>query len=160
MTAPQAQARRALSSLSPYVPRPIRSLEVWQPAGWNLKVYGIAAGRPAPSSDLVESAKRLALQTLPKDPGYGIGFVGAHQGRAGCYVFVDWWANENELYHRSFAGPSPDQLQAAGAADSTACVWDLAVIDFERRAWHELVVKRPDDPDLEGYLAQRFEGLV
>ncbi|MDP8904014.1 MAG: isochorismatase [Chloroflexota bacterium] len=160
MSAAEALTTRPRPSISPYAPRPIRLLELWRPEGWSLKVYGIAFGRPEPSVELVDAAKRLALETLPGDPGYGVGFVGAHQARAGCYVFVDWWGNENELYHRSFLGPSPAEMRPAGPDDSTACVWDLAVIDFERRAWHELVVKRSENPDVDGYLAQRFEELV
>jgi hypothetical protein len=160
MTAPDTLAARPRPSMSPYVPRAIRPLELWRPPGWTLKVYGIAYGRPAPPTELVEAVKQLALEVLPADPGYGVGFVGAHWARAGCYVFIDWWGNENELYHRSFLGPSPDEMRAAGADDSTACVWDLAVMDFERRAWHELVVKRPDAPDVDAYLAQRFDELV
>jgi hypothetical protein len=147
-------------SLSPYVPRPIRFLELWQPEGWRLKVYGIAYGRPAPAPASVEAAKRLAESVLPAHGAYGVGFVGVHAARTGLYVFVDWWANENELFHRAFLGLSRDELRPAGPGDNTACVWDLVVIDFERRAWHELVVKRPDSPDIEGYLAQRLETLV
>jgi len=147
-------------SISPYVARPIRFRELWQPGAWRLKVYGIAYGRPGPRQELVHAAKRLALEVLPSDPGYGVGFMGAHDARGGCYAFVDWWTNENELHHRNFLGPTPDDLRAAGPNDSVACVWDLTVIDFERRAWHDLVVKMPDAPNIEAYLAQRLEETI
>lgn len=57
-------------------------------------------------------------------------------------------------------GPSPDKLRPAEPDDSTTCVWDLTVIDFERRAWHELVVKQAGAPDLVPYLARRYEETV
>jgi len=117
-----------------------------------------ASGRQRASEQ--EAAKRLALQVLPTDPGYGVGFIGAHDARGGCYAFVDWWTNENELHHKSFLGPSPDELRPAGPNDSAACVWDLAVIDFERRAWHELVLKRADAPGVEAYLARQLDATV
>src|SRR5687767_15279367 len=28
-----------------------------------------------------------------------VGFLCAHDGRGGCFAFVDWWADENELHH-------------------------------------------------------------
>jgi hypothetical protein len=155
-----APAMPAMPTITPYRARPIRFLELWQPAGWRLKVYGIAYGQPAPRPEFVAAAKRLALAVLPAEPGYGVGFLGAHQARTGYYAFVCWWASENELHHRLFLGPSLEELRPAEPADSTACVWDLAVIDFERRAWHELVVKRADAPEVEVYLAQRMEETV
>jgi hypothetical protein len=33
--------------------------------------------------------------------------------RGGCYVFIDWWTDENELHHHAFLGPTPDELRAA-----------------------------------------------
>ncbi len=160
MSASSAPTAALRPSISPYVARPIRFLELWQPGAWRLKLYGIAYGRAVPRPELVDAVKRLALEVLPADPGYGVGFIGAHDGRDGCYAFVDWWMDETELHHKPFQGPSPDDLRSAGPDDSTACVWDLAVIDFERRAWHELVVKQAGAPDLGAYLARRFEETV
>ena len=40
------------------------------------------------------------------------------------------------------------------------CVWELAVVDFERRAWIEDVLANPDGPDLERYLAPLRRGRV
>jgi hypothetical protein len=160
MPSPIALIGPMTPSISPYVARQIAFLELWRPGHWMLKVYGIAYGRPGPRPVLVDAAKRLALQLLPPQSPYAVGFVGAHDARGGCYAFVDWWANENELHHKNFLGPSPDELRPAGPDDSTACVWDLAVVDFERRAWHELVVKQAGAPDLGAYLARHFEETV
>lgn len=160
MSAPEVAASHPRLSISPYVARPIRFLELWQPPGWQIKLYGIAYGRPVPPTEFVEAVKQLALRVLPTEHGYGIAFAGAHVARSGCYAFVDWWGNENELFHRGFLGPSHDTLAPAGGDDSMACVWDLAVIDFERRAWHELVVRRPEAPVVDGYLARRLEATL
>src|SRR5262245_40867223 len=89
-----------------YEPRPIRYLEMWQPDGWRLKVYGIAQGKPAARGELVEAAKQAARQTLAtvanSTPHYSVGFLGIHDGRTGNYVFLDWWADENELHHHVY----------------------------------------------------------
>src|SRR5918993_3952698 len=101
----------------PYRPRPVRFLEEWADAGWRLKVYGIAYGREAPRAELVETAKRIARERLPQPPAgegrYGVGFLGVHDGRGANFVFVDWWADENELHHHVWAGPSgaPEELK-------------------------------------------------
>lgn len=160
MTATSAPISPIAPSITPYVARRIRFQELWQPGAWRLKVYGIAYRRPGPRPELVDAVKQLALQVLPAERAYGVGFIGAHDARAGCYAFVDWWTDENELHHKNFLGPSPEELKPAGPEDSVACVWDLALIDFERRAWHELVVKQADVPDLDAYLAQRLEAMV
>ena len=34
--------------------------------------------------------------------------------------------------------------------------WDLQLICFEKEAWIEEVLKKPDHPDLQGYLAKQF----
>lgn len=146
-----------------YVPRRIAFRELWSTDGWRLKVYGIAYGQSEPRLELVETAKRLASTVLPPASARGVegvGFVGAHDARGGSYVFVDWWADENELHHRGFLGPSPDAVRPARDVDSTACVWDLAVIDFERRAWYEMMLVNPGGSAIEAYMARHFETLL
>lgn len=143
-----------------HVPRRIAHLGTWETRGWRLKVYGIAYGAERPPPELVAAAKRLAATTLPADPSgdgrYGVGFLGAHGARGGSYVFLDWWSHENELHHHPFLGPSPAGLRPAGSGESIACIWDLEVVDFERRAWIDTVLCNPAGPDLEQYLERRL----
>jgi hypothetical protein len=142
--------------------RPIRLLELWQPDGWQIKIYGIASGRPMPRGELIEAAKDVAQTTLvtkaDKTQHYSVGFVGVHDGRTGNFVFVDWWADENELHHHVFISPSgePAELYDMTATGPTACVWDLRVIGFERDAWLSKVLRNPSGPDIDAYLAERL----
>ena len=150
-----------LKDLPPYKPRPIRFLELWQPDGWRLKVYGIAHGKPVPRGELIDAAKRVARAALTKDASstdhYSVGFLGIHEGRTGNYIFVDWWADENELHHQVYIGPSdvPTQLNDIPRNGPTACVWDLRVMAFERDAWLECILKNPR-PDVEAYLQRQL----
>lgn len=143
----------------PYRTRPVRCLEVWVTDGWRVKVYGIAYRRDRPRPELVEAAKEVAARTLPRpaeaDDRYGMGFLGVHDARGCCVVFVSWWADENELQHEVFMSPDdrPAELAYGGPNGSLACVWELAVMAFERRAWLEAVLGNADGPDLDGYLA-------
>ena len=149
-----------------YRTRAIRSHGLWSPDGWRLKVYGIAYAGETARDETVEAVKRRAVEVLPSEPRgggrYGVGFIGAHDGRAGCFGFVDWWADENELHHRAFAGPleSPDEIAPMPEDGSMACAWDLAVIAFERQAWVESVLANPHGPNLEAYLEKRMNASV
>ncbi|MBN1920021.1 MAG: isochorismatase [Anaerolineae bacterium] len=146
----------------PYYPRPIRFLELWERAGWRLKVYGIAYQRPAPRPELIDAAKAVVYSHLI-DPtalqeGYGVGFLGINDGRGANFVFLDYWANENELHHHVYISPAdkPEELIYATPTGIAACVWDLRVMCFERQAWLETVLMNPKKPDLEAYLARQL----
>lgn len=141
-----------------YRPRPVRCAGIWAVDGWRLKLYGIAYDRDRPRPELVDAAQRAARTRLPQPAfgagRYGVGFMGAHDGRDACVAFVDWWANEDELHHHLYVAPvdRPSELVPTGPADFTACVWDLAVLAFEREAWLATVLQNPGGPDLERYL--------
>ena len=146
----------------PYRARAVRFLEEWRHEGWRLKLYGIAYRGDEPRRGLVETAKRLAGERLPVpacgDGRYGVGFIGVHDGRGANFIFISWWADENELHHHVYAAPS-DELEALQYITPTgvvACVWDLRVLGFERQAWLEEVLCNPNRPDLEGYLTRRL----
>ena len=147
----------------PYEKRPIRFLEEWRHEGWRLKVYGITYRREAgPRAGLIETAKRLAREKLPRpaDEGgrYGVGFVGVHDGRGANFVFVGWWADENELHYHVWAAPSgeTEDLRYMNEKGPAACVWDLRVVAFERDAWVEEVLARAAGPDVEAYMKRRL----
>src|SRR3990170_4258350 len=96
---------------SPYKTRPIRHLETWAHEGWRVKVYGISASDERPADELVEAIKREAAAKLPAPPvtdeRYGVGFLYAHQGRdGGGFASVNWWGNENELFHYQYEASS------------------------------------------------------
>ncbi|MDT7603520.1 MAG: hypothetical protein QOF61_1517 [Acidobacteriota bacterium] len=146
----------------PYRPRPIRFLEEWREAGWRLKVYGIAYREERPRAALIETAKRLARQRLPQpavtETRYGVGFVGVHDGRGANFIFIDWWADENELHHHVYTSAS-DELEKFDDATPTglsACVWDLRVQSFERDAWVEEVLQNAHGTSVEGYMARHL----
>ena len=146
----------------PYEKRPIRFLEEWREEGWRLKVYGIAYRRGRPRVELIETAKRLARGKLPRpadgEGRYGVGFLGVHDGRGANFVFVAWWADENELHYHVWAGPSeePQSLEYINEKGPAACVWDLRVVGFERDAWVAEVLAREAGPDVDAYLSRRL----
>jgi hypothetical protein len=120
-----------------YAPRHICFLEL----DGRLKHYGIGLqGEPRP--ELVEATRRAAADSVPDG---AVGFTISHDAATAGLALVHWWANDNEIHQRVFASPL-DEPGALAPADGTgmACVWELEVIDFERRAWLEDVLKAGD----------------
>ncbi len=85
-------------------------------------------------------------------------FIGAHDGKNACLVFVDYWGNEDELFHRVFLSRSndPDALAPAKGSDLSVCVWDLHLQSFEGAAWIKYILRKTDAPDFHGYLGERL----
>jgi len=127
-----------------------------------MKLYGIAWQRELPRPELLETAKHVAADVLAKETAnnYKVGFIGVHDGRNACFVFVDFWGNENELFHRVYLSRlnEPQSLTAAKSTDSSVCVWDLHLQNFEREAWIKHILRKPAAPDFDAYLAERLRG--
>ena len=106
------------------------------------KHYGIAVQERAPSSALAAATRRVAAGVVPEG---AFGFTIAHDAATAGLGLVYWWANENEIHQRAFASPlgDPGRLEPADGT-GMACVWELEVIDFERRAWLDEVLKGGD----------------
>ena len=149
-------------TVTAYRPRPIRSQGLRSIGDWRIKVYTIALPGQEARTDLVAATLDKAASVLPTDAfaegRHGAGFVIAHDAAGVCFGLVYWWQGENELHQRLFmaetATPgalSPIENPAAG------CVWELEVIDFERRAWLADVLANPAGPDVELYLSRLLD---
>ena len=75
-------------------------------------------------------------------------------GRGAIFSFVDFWADENELHHHVFVSPKEEveKLEYKTPTGLTACVWDGALLAFERQAWVDTMLNNPNGPSLEKYL--------
>lgn len=130
-----------------------------------LKVYRISH-EGGVSSELLEGAKRVAEEELRNRPTrhthHGVGFLGIHDGRGENQVFLDLWINENELLHRYWVShkATPGELVKPPYDFNSVCCWDLFVQCFERQAWIDCVLTNHENPDVDGYLAQVFNGSV
>lgn len=149
----------------PHLPRPIRFRGLHDVAGWQIKLYGIATPGSEPRAALVDAAVAAAARALPQPPEaadrYGVGFVVVHDAADFGFALVDWWYGEHELHHRLLSSrlDEPAALRPHFNA-AIGCVWELAVVDFERRAWLEHVLANPAGPDIVAYLGARFEADI
>jgi hypothetical protein len=167
MTAPDSPSLRSsihetLRLAGPHRPRQIRFVRPERVGDWRLKLYTIATdGQPA-RPELVEEALRRAPGVFPTpalaDPRHGVGFLVVHDARTISIALYYWWQSFNELHQRVFAGPKQDPRAMLQLAEQSAgCVWELEVIDFERRAWLADVLANPAGPDVERYLGRRLD---
>ncbi|SED12624.1 hypothetical protein SAMN05519104_2850 [Rhizobiales bacterium GAS188] len=143
-----------------YRKRPLRFIRHEQLGDWRLKVYGIATPGRAARPELVEATLEQARKVLPPidDDRPGIGFVIAHDAATVSIGLVYWWQSANELHQRVHTGPLDDPRALSPVADPAAgCVWELGIIDFERRAWIEDVLK---GHDIELYMTRRLDADV
>lgn len=146
----------------PHRRRRIRPFELLELGDWRVKLYGIAVdGEPRP--ELLDATRKLAGEVLaPLGAGAeGLGFAVAHDAADSCFALIAWWSGENELHQRIFSAPlgAPGDLRPH-PTPAIGCVWELAVHDFERRAWLEHVLGHAEAPRVGAYLASRFEGEV
>ena len=158
----RCQAEPVMRLTCPHRPRPIRFLGVHtEVAGWRVKLYGIAADGEFPRQELVQATVAALGPSLPgaDDGAHGVAFAIAHDAADHCFALIDWFAGENEIHQRMLSAPlrQPADL-TVHPGPAIGCVWELAVTDFERRAWLDHVLANPHGPSLDAYLNVHLEG--
>jgi hypothetical protein len=127
---------------------------------WRLKLYGLARPEQGVRPELLDRTRELAARSLPPldDRTYGAAFAIAHDARFPISL-IYWWSDENEIRSRIYAGETIDGMEALDAT-AFGCVWELGIVEFERRAWIADVIGNPDGPDLDAYMSRRFDGMI
>ena len=110
--------------------------------------------------ELIKTTRGAGRRSLPDvdEAHHGAAFAIAHDARWPI-ALVYWWEGENEIHSADLRGSEPDALSPAGPT-AMGCVWELGVVEFERRAWIETVIGNPGGPDIDAYMARRFSGEV
>jgi hypothetical protein len=152
----------ALRHAGPHRTRPIHFVRPERIGDWRVKVYTIASHGHTVRPALLDEALRRAPAIFPEPPlgdqRHGVGFVIVHDAVTACIALYYWWQAFNELHQRIYVGPKQEPRAMAQLANQTAgCVWELEVIDFERRAWLTDMLANPDGPDIERYLGRHLD---
>jgi hypothetical protein len=152
---------------TPYRPRPIRFLEIHQHDDWRIKIYSISACSERVHPQTIQYAKlqlptwMMQSQHYPLDT-YQVATLILHEGKEGCFAIINWWIDENMLqqfvYLASYNNPSHFEIYSDKGI--ITCVWEMAVLWFERNAWVEHVLKKAPDPDFDSYLQQHLNADV
>lgn len=131
-------------------------LDVWHIGDLRLKVYGITADGQELTDDLVSKAQAFAQRELPalvaaEGEDNGLGFVIIHPGELGVSVLLHWWIQGSVLcqhIERTLWGN--DKPMDTASRPVIACVWELGLIDAERRIWRDVMMV--PQPDADAYL--------
>lgn len=124
-----------------------------------IKLNAICAEGAAIDADILARAGKViagAAGTIAGTDHRGAGFAIVHEGEEGRWLLLHWWLGGGiaaRLLWRADRVPGAAFVEADPLL--MACVWELGLIDFERRAWMRTVMSgRP----VSDYIADRFSG--
>ena len=149
-----------------YRDRVLRFEQILQVEDWQIKVYTIS-NRPAfESHTILQNAMNAVPDWLPGHnrtdlPVYNLGWLIVHEGREGAWVLFSWWTGgemiETIMHFAGFDTPNTFQ-PSPYSRNAMICVWELEVVIYERQAWINHVLKKPEAPDFTAYLADTAGG--
>lgn len=154
-----------MNNFKVYQPRKIKFCSNVSANSWNVKVYTITFRDKFESKPVLENAVTNLPKWLKKSKilgleTYQIAFLIVHEGRDGVWNILSWWTGENMLRSVTFATSTamPNEFVLTPKDGGMVCVWELEIIDFERKMWIEHILKKAEKPDFAGYLEQKIEG--
>jgi hypothetical protein len=152
------------SEWAPYQPRLFADLGTLRERHWTLKLYGIHHDITRDKAALIDppvlrSGQMHVRGSLTEADSIGahhnVGFVILHQGKRANWLLTHWWIHHDICCHMVSSSPLDDSIRFARATGSLmACVWELIVVNFERRAWVSTALRTK--PDFRKYLAERL----
>ena len=89
---------------------------------------------------------------------YKIATLILHEGKEGCFAIINWWIDENmmQLYVYLANNENTSHFELYSDKGIITCVWEMAVLWFERNAWVKHVLMNTATPDFEKYLAEHL----
>jgi hypothetical protein len=149
--------------LTAYKKRPIRFMEIIRHEDWQIKLYSVSEKNKLVSMQSVEYAKYYLTGWLSNSKyypltTYRIATLILHEGKEGCFAIINWWIDENMLQQFVYlATPAyPSEFKLLSDKGIITCVWEMAVLWFERNAWVKHVLEKSTNPDFEAYLAENL----
>lgn len=145
--------------MAKYKPRHIKFKELLKVNDWSIKVYTITKQGEFDYSDFYSNVKEKLPEWLALHNGFNaqhnhIGFLILHAGTEGIFTLINWWVGDNMLNTHIFKSnydrlDNFEQLSGKGLAP---CIWELEIINHERLAWIDAVLKQAPQPNYKQYL--------
>ena len=152
---------------SAYKPRPVRFLEVYRHSDWLVKIYSISIRNEFVNESTIEYAKQQLSKWLHNSnchtlDNYKLATLILHEGKEGCFAIINWWVDENMLQHFVYLAKNEEPTSFELYSDNgiIVCVWEMAVLWFERNAWVENILMQASDPDVNAYLNTQLNGDI
>lgn len=156
-----------MSTFEAYKPRKVEFEQLLEMGDWKVKVYTITNRDVFKSRNVLEKAlaylpKWLARSKKLGFPTYRAAFFIVHEGRDGVWSLINWWIGGEMLQSLTFytTDDNSNKFRTMPKEGGMACVWEMAVISYERAMWVEYVLRRADNPDFEGYFRNYICGEV
>ncbi|MGH9187551.1 MAG: hypothetical protein ACRD0U_17335 [Acidimicrobiales bacterium] len=138
----------------PFEERHLRPLAPVTIDGRLIKRYHVTIDGAEIDADIQAAANAFVPRLLPEaDETPPAAFQVLHQGQNGVWLNLYSWVWDNVLHCRCADATSSDPTCFTEMSRSwIGCVWELPPLAHERSAWVRHMLA-PDEPDLEGYLA-------
>jgi hypothetical protein len=146
-----------------YQQRKIAFLELHSIDDWTFKIYSICKEESAFDSSIFENVKGqisnwIELNFNVELPTQKIGFVIIHQAREGVFVILNWWVDQvmlqSHVYFSDFQ--EPYLFKPYKYSNVIACIWELEIMNYEKNAWVESVLKQVGENSISCYLNQKM----
>ncbi|WP_343313106.1 hypothetical protein AAIB41_09630 [Brucella sp. BE17] len=110
------------------------------PATIKLNIIEADPGNPLAEAAVGIARRQIAAVAgkLEQTPHLGAGFAILHQGEESLWLLLHWWVEGGIATRILWQSELGDTIKFVPAQPLLmACVWELGIIDFERRAWIE-----------------------
>ncbi|NNC95404.1 MAG: hypothetical protein HKN92_07565 [Chitinophagales bacterium] len=147
-----------------YKKRRIKFCETVKIDKWFVKVYTIfqfeSFQSPGDYDLAISSLSRwLAMGNSFNSESSNIAFLILHEGKEGIFAIINWWVGENMLNtHIFFTEYERSDYRIISGDGLAPCIWELEVINHERLAWIEHVLKQAEQPDYTSYMKEVYNG--
>lgn len=141
-----------------YKPRYLAFKELLELYNWQIKVYTISKQEMVNHHDYYNSVLKKLPEWLAIENGFDsnhdfVGFLILHAGTEGIFSLINWWVGQNMLNTYIYLSKynNLDRFELISGKGLSPCVWELAIINHERIAWTNNMLK-PKIPNKKGYL--------
>lgn len=152
-------------NFQPYSTRPVRFVEIHLHKDWKIKVYSISIKNETVSQENIDTAKQnldhwLSGSKITGLKNYKIATLILHEGKGGCFAIINWWVDENMLQNFVYLKQDSSNYKIISDKGIITCVWEMAVLWYERCSWVRHVLKNPEAPNFTAYLNDQLNDDV
>lgn len=142
-----------------YTPRKVRYKELVEVGDWKVKIYLVSKTGELNheifyKNVLARLQNWFLLENSFNASHNHVAFLILHPASEGIFSIINWWVGENMLNSHVFLTEydSPTEFKKISGDGLGSCVWEMDVINHERLAWLEHVIKKMPFPKIEEYL--------